>query len=271
MNTSIADMSIEQIAILSILILFIIWLIDRFIRNPFIGPTIKHEFDISGRRSPDYEECIEEWLIENHKNGTDLLSLFDSILNAWDDECLKKIKRSFLFKSRRTKQYNKVKHKVSDIDYQMFTFVFYRIYHSNNIPSKKIETVLSKSNKDIIVMNEKLNAIHFATTTSKYNEANQRKLVTGQVRQDIKQRDNYTCQICGISKKFLDDLCPGLGDYLLFEIDHIQSVSQQGRSTESNLQCLCWRCNRAKSGNKTNEDVKRHLTYGIDKLKANIR
>ena len=26
-----------------------------------------------------------------------------------------------------------------------------------------------------------------------------------------------------------------------------------------------------KSGNKTNEDVKRHLTYGIDKLKANMR
>ena len=50
-----------------------------------------------------------------------------------------------------------------------------------------------------------------------------RRRINPRMKQDILERDDYTCQICGISKQFLDDLCPGLGDYLLLEIDHIES------------------------------------------------
>ena len=84
---------------------------------------------------------------------------------------------------------------------------------------------------------------------------------------EVLERDNYTCQICGISKDYLDSLCEGLGDYLLLEVDHIQSVSQGGTGDDiDNLQCLCWRCNRKKGGYKTNDEVRRLIDYGMDYL-----
>jgi 5-methylcytosine-specific restriction endonuclease McrA len=86
---------------------------------------------------------------------------------------------------------------------------------------------------------------------------------------EVFERDNYTCQICGISRDFLDDLCPGLGDYLLLEADHIRSVSQGGTGRDvDNLQCLCWRCNRKKGGTRTNEEVRDMIDYGIDYLQG---
>lgn len=81
----------------------------------------------------------------------------------------------------------------------------------------------------------------------------------------VMERDNYTCQICGISKGILDSFCEGLGDYLLLEVDHIQSVSQGGTGRDiDNLQCLCWRCNRKKGGMRTNEEVREMIDYGVD-------
>ena len=77
-------------------------------------------------------------------------------------------------------------------------------------------------------------------------------------------------QICGISKDYLDSLCEGLGDYLLLEVDHIQSVSQGGTGDDiDNLQCLCWRCNRKKGGRRTNEQVRNMIDYGMDYLYRN--
>ena len=79
------------------------------------------------------------------------------------------------------------------------------------------------------------------------------------------ERDNYTCQICGISKGILDSFYEGLGDYLLLEVDHIQSVSQGGTGRDiDNLQCLCWRCNRKKGGMRTNEEVRAMIDYGVE-------
>ena len=91
-----------------------------------------------------------------------------------------------------------------------------------------------------------------------------RRIVTKNDKQIILQRDNYTCQICGISKMFFDDIYPGLGDYLLLEIDHIISVADGGDGKDiNNLQTLCWRCNRKKSGHRTNDDVRKMIDYGM--------
>ena len=66
---------------------------------------------------------------------------------------------------------------------------------------------------------------------------------------EVFERDNYTCQICGISRDYLDSLCYGLGDYLLLEADHIRSVAKKG-------------------GRYTNEQVMRMIDYGIDRLEG---
>jgi hypothetical protein len=69
----------------------------------------------------------------------------------------------------------------------------------------------------------------------------QRRLMTCALREQIKRRDNYTCQSC--------DLSTTQEPNLLLEIDHIIPLSKGGITTEKNLQTLCWRCNRSK-GNK---------------------
>lgn len=98
---------------------------------------------------------------------------------------------------------------------------------------------------------------------SEYEVASRRR-ISPRMKQAVLERDNYTCQICGISQGFLDELCLGLGDYLLLETDHIRSVKRGGSGNDiDNLQCLCWRCNRKKGGNKTNRDVEEEIDYGI--------
>ena len=65
---------------------------------------------------------------------------------------------------------------------------------------------------------------------------NQRKLMTPKLREQIKERDNYTCQMCG--KEMFDEV--GL------HIDHIIPVSKGGKTVPSNLQVLCDKCNLSK-------------------------
>lgn len=67
----------------------------------------------------------------------------------------------------------------------------------------------------------------------------QRALMTQKLRTQIKERDNYTCKICGNSTHKEPNL--------LLEIDHIMPISKGGYTIESNLQTLCWKCNREKS------------------------
>lgn len=74
--------------------------------------------------------------------------------------------------------------------------------------------------------------------------AGQRALMTSRLREQIKQRDNYTCKKCGVSIK--DE------PHLLLEIDHIVPLSKGGMTTEDNLQTLCWKCNRSKGAKLDN-------------------
>lgn len=66
----------------------------------------------------------------------------------------------------------------------------------------------------------------------------QRALMTRTLRNRIKERDKYTCCQCGNSVYNESNL--------LLEIDHIVPVSKGGLTEESNLQTLCWKCNRNK-------------------------
>jgi hypothetical protein len=54
------------------------------------------------------------------------------------------------------------------------------------------------------------------------------------IRQRILERDQYTCQICGMEGN---------------TVDHIIPRSSNGGDEDFNLQCLCSRCNSSKGGN----------------------
>lgn len=66
----------------------------------------------------------------------------------------------------------------------------------------------------------------------------QRALMTSNLREKIKERDNYSCRKCGLSIKEERNL--------LLEIDHIIPLSRGGITSVENLQTLCWKCNRSK-------------------------
>ena len=103
-------------------------------------------------------------------------------------------------------------------------------------------------------------------------ETAKRRYVSSRLKEYVLERDDATCQICGISKRLLDDCMEGLGDYLLLEIDHINPVVSGGSGSDAdNLQVLCWRCNRKKSGSKTNREVAAEIDYGVDRLKKRRR
>lgn len=94
---------------------------------------------------------------------------------------------------------------------------------------------------DIVFNIDNLNRfIDYLSNVVKFKKsiAGQRALMTSELREKIKKRDNYTCQKCGISTAKEPNL--------LLEIDHIIPLAKNGLTTEDNLQTLCWRCNRIK-------------------------
>lgn len=73
--------------------------------------------------------------------------------------------------------------------------------------------------------------------------AGQRALMTAKLRDEIKERDNYTC--CSCNNSIYNE------PNLLLEIDHIIPLSKGGLTEKSNLQTLCWKCNRKKGSKIT--------------------
>lgn len=99
----------------------------------------------------------------------------------------------------------------------------------------------SSSNCEITMDVDNLNRfVTYLSTLVKYRNsvAGQRALMTSSLREKIKERDNHTCQSCGVSIHE--------EKHLLLEIDHIKPLSKGGETTEDNLQTLCWKCNRSK-------------------------
>lgn len=77
----------------------------------------------------------------------------------------------------------------------------------------------------------------------KYDETSkrERKYMNDQLRYDVLKRDNFTCQKCGATAK----------DGAKLHVDHIIPIYKGGKTTMSNLQTLCDRCNIGK-GTKNN-------------------
>lgn len=118
---------------------------------------------------------------------------------------------------------------LDDVYFPKYTFSY---VSAGGNSSMKCDIVFDLDNLERFI-NYLSNIIKF-----KKSIAGQRALMTSQLREKIKSRDNYTCQICGISTA--DE------PHLLLEIDHIIPLSKNGLTTEANLQTLCWKCNRTK-------------------------
>lgn len=121
------------------------------------------------------------------------------------------------------------------VDFSLFYFPSYSFNYisSGGNSSMSTDIVFDINNLDRF--------INYLSDIVKFRKsvAGQRALMTSKLREEIKNRDNYTCQICSISTREEPNL--------LLEIDHIIPVSKGGITTEENLQTLCWKCNRSKS------------------------
>lgn len=122
----------------------------------------------------------------------------------------------------------------ANIDESVLTVEYKFVYTSGGGMAQRYFTVpmTEETIAELIkVLESKLTASAFAKE--------QRNLMTRKLRDSIKVRDNFTCCSCGNSIHKEPNL--------LLEIDHIIPVAKGGCTTESNLQTLCWKCNRSKS------------------------
>lgn len=207
------------------------------LKSPFGAyPYFREEIDVSGKRKPNVEDLIDEYLIEY---GMGEIEKEKSQIAAWKRECQKLIMDSSRLKERRERQFKSL----IDDD-RAYRFVLFRVqtrYQQRNYertPYKVKNEVDSYacSYEYLEKRNEMLSGINYETTLRKYNSKEQRKLLTPKLREQIMERDNYTCQICG---KYMPD---GVG----LQIDHIIPIAKGGKTVPSNLQVLCSKCNERK-------------------------
>ena len=184
----------------------------------------------------------------NIKPNEESLESFENILNSFSaaeegkqllNNELEKIKKSiekdipFLIRKFSMKKFM-VKLGFKEID---FSTLYFPVYTFRYVSPGGNKSTYCNIKLDIDNLN---NFIGYLSEIVKFKKsaAGQRALMTSKLREKIKQRDNYTCQKCGLS---IND-----EKNLLLEIDHIIPISKGGMSTEENLQTLCWKCNRTK-------------------------
>lgn len=126
----------------------------------------------------------------------------------------------------------------ADISENVLTVEYRFSYTSGGGMAQRYFTV--PMTEDTII--ELINTLQSKLTLSAFAK-DQRSLMTAKLRQEIKERDNYTCKLCGNSTHQEPNL--------LLEIDHIIPVSKGGCTISDNLQTLCWKCNRSKSNKLT--------------------
>lgn len=222
--------------ILSSLALIADWVIRNFVTNPYHYPYKIIQIDISRKRNVQFEDALDRYLCEH---SLEMFRDHVQYVRRWKRETEASVAKSW-FKKKRRKQY----HAALD-DQHMFVFRLTREqtrYQQQNyvryayvVDMAADEMALSF--RDIMERYEQLAAIDFQCTLREYHDKNQRKNMTKELKEKIKKRYNYTCQICG---KYMPDEV-GL------HIDHIVPVSKGGKSVESNLQVLCSKCNGRKS------------------------
>ncbi len=235
------DNSFIILTVIGCIIIFVIVLsvvLYSIFRSPFRYPYCYIDFDISGRRSPDVNDLIDEYI---NKNGIDGFCNHVEKVKSWKRDCIEIIEKSKL-KKLRQQQYREI---IDDNNMFVFSLNRKQTRYKQVNYVKSAYTVLvtiSKFSCNMELIKQRytaLSKIGFECTLSEYHSKDQRKRMTKALRDEIAIRDNYTCQICG---KYMPD---GVG----LHIDHIIPIAKGGKSIPSNLQVLCSKCNGKKSKN----------------------
>ena len=183
-------------------------------------------------------EINKETLEKLEKTLNDFLAVEEGkkLLERQRNEIIKKIRKELPYFIRRFTGIQRLSRKLGfkDIDLKDSYFPTYTFGYISprGVKDDYYDFILNIQN-----LNE---LIKYLSQKIKFKKsvAGQRALMTPKLREKIKERDGYTCQICGLSNKDEQNL--------LLEIDHIIPLSKGGMTTEGNLQTLCWRCNRSK-------------------------
>lgn len=205
-------------------------------KNPYQYPYCYISIDVSKKRKVQLGEEIEKYIIVY---GFDNIKKHQAKVLEWEKQTETKVNRSIL-KPLRKRQYKAVRDRNNT--YQVTLQRKQTRYSQTNYvkTSYHVFVVVQENHfsyKEIAQYYHRLDKINFETTTRKYHSKKQRNLMTPKIRKQIKERDRYTCQICG---KYMHDEV-GL------HIDHIKPVSKGGKTVPSNLQVLCSKCNGRKS------------------------
>ena len=126
--------------------------------------------------------------------------------------------------------------------------------------SPKGKVNLSKSDcfgfNDVFACLESVSRSRLDRSTYLKMAAVERGDVSDSLRYDVLNRDNFTCVICGASAR----------QGARLHIDHIIPIAKGGKSTLSNLQTLCERCNIGKSDKTDTQKVKEKECLTINNL-----
>ena len=222
-------------AVLAVLAIIVIILV-LILKTPFRYPYFIYYFDVSGKRKPQMEDLIDQFLIDGNM---DMINQHNEQILNWKKNCMNKIEKSKL-KNYRLKQYDRC------LD-DSYAYVFSLTRDQTRYKQKnyvrtayKVTQIVKDFECDYLYLlnrDEQLKEINYECTLREYYSKNQRKLMTKELRREIILRDNYTCQICG---KYMPDEV-GL------HVDHIIPISKGGKTVPSNLQVLCSKCNGSKS------------------------
>lgn len=235
------DMIIEKATPMTIsmtisITFIVIGLLYLVLKSPFSYPYFIHEFNVSGKRSPQIDDLLDTFLISG---GIEHIQNHQRKIDQWKQDSYQRIEHSLLKKYRK-RQYEQVLD-----DNKAFVFNFVRSqtrYKQKNYvkSSYKVNVEINSFAYSYEYIQQRYNdlaSIGFESTLRKYHSKNQRKMVTRELREEIMRRDNYTCQICG---KYMPDEV-GL------QVDHIIPIAKGGKSVVSNLRVLCSKCNGSKS------------------------
>jgi hypothetical protein len=90
------------------------------------------------------------------------------------------------------------------------------------------------------------------------------RAISPQLRNEILERNGFTCQLCGAGPGDQDPFNPNRKVRL--HVDHVKPISQGGTDDKTNLRVLCSACNQGRSNVQAPSDTALNILAKIRKL-----